>query len=271
MAGIRGRRNARICDNNHLADPGSTITVPADPAYPFSNALNGKDRGKVWKPGTQTFTITIDFHYNKKCSFFALFGECDKPIKVSDEAVITLRANMINLFTGGEPFVKSVPVTDRGVFADLCDNDNLKGQEYRFWRIEIDDSANPNPIDVSYIFLGDHVDFTFNANQGFEFRQNDLSRLATSDSGMVYTARKNQYNSFSAIGFSYLTPEDRKLIEQCAERLGMTVPWVFVLDPMEIGFDLEFGTLLCYWLEFPQFTHAYLNKFNLRFTIREVV
>lgn len=271
MAGIRGRRNARICDNNHLAGTGATITAPADPSYPFANAMNAKDRGKIWKPGVLTFTIVVDFHYNKNCSYFALFGECDKPLNISDAAVITLKANMINLFTGGEPFVMTVPVTDRGAFADLTDNVNLKGQQYRYWRIEIDDSTNPNPIDVSYLYLGDHVDFQFNMNQGFEFRQTDLSRTAVSDSGMVYTARKNQYNAFSGMGFSYLPPDDRIEIEQTAERLGMTVPWVFVLDPMAIGFDLQFGTLLCYWQEFPQFTHAYLNKFNLRFTIREVV
>ena len=102
MSNIKLRRNARICDNNQLDN--ATITAASVVGFPFSNALNFKQRGKIWKPTTKSFTIEIDMHANKQCSFFAMFGECDKLLTISNEAVITLKANMINLFTGGEPF-----------------------------------------------------------------------------------------------------------------------------------------------------------------------
>lgn len=269
MSNIRLRRNARICDNNQLDS--ATVTAPAAVGFPFSNALNFKSRGRIWKPGSKSFTIQIDMGSNKQCSFIAIFGECDKYFTLSNEAVITVKANMINLFTGGEPFTTTVPVIDQGAFADLTDENNPTGQQYRYWQIVIEDLLNPNDLEISALFLGDHIDFQFNAKQQFTFDIQDLTRRASSDSGVIYSVRKNQYTVFSAMGFSYLdTTDRRKLISSC-EQIGLSNPFIFVLDPLQISFEYDFGTLLCYFNDLPQFTHAYLNKFNVSFALREVV
>lgn len=269
MSNIRLRRNARICDNNQLDS--AVITVASMPGFPFSNALNFVQRGKIWKPTTKSFTIQIDMQSNKQCSFFAIFGECDKLLTISNEAVITLKANMINLFTGGEPFTKIAEVTDKGVFCDLTDDDNPTGQQYRYWQITVEDALNPIDIEVSAMFLGDHIDFQFNAKQQFQFDKNDLTRRATSDSGVVYTVRKLQYAVFSAMGWSYLDTNDRTKLIASVEKIGYAVPFVFVLDPLQIAFQYDFGNSLCYFDNLPSFTHAYLNKFNVAFRLREVV
>lgn len=269
MSNIKLRRNARICDNNHL--DAAVITAPSSVGYPFSNALNFKQRGRIYKPGAKTFTIEADLNSNKQCSFFAIFGECDKYLTISNEAVVTIKANMIDLFTGGEPFTKVVPVTDKGVFADLTDEDNPTGQQYRYWQISIEDPLNPDDIEISAIFLGDHIDFQFNAKQQFQFDRQDLTRRAASDSGVIYSVRKNQYAVFSAMGFSYLGSSDRLKLFSSIETLGLSVPFVFVLDPLEMAYEYDFGTVLCYFDDIPTFTHAYLNKFNVAFKLREVV
>lgn len=269
MSNIKLRRNARICDNNQLDN--ATITAASVVGFPFSNALNFKQRGKIWKPTTKSFTIEIDMHANKQCSFFAMFGECDKLLTISNEAVITLKANMINLFTGGEPFTTQATVTDKGVFADLTDDENPTGQQYRYWQISIEDSLNPVDIEVSAIYLGDHIDFQFNAKQQFQFDKEDLTRRANSDSGVIYSVRKLQYSVFSAMGWSYLNTSDRTKLLSSIEKIGLSTPFVFVLDPLQIAFPYEFGNLLGYWNDIPKFTHAYLNKFNVGFALREVV
>lgn len=265
----RARRHARICDNNQLDD--ADITAPINGSFPFSNCLDAKNRARVYKPSSKSFTIQIDMYANKQCSFFAIFGKADGYFSFSNQAVITIKANMINLFTGGEPFTKVASVTDKGAFADLTDVDNPTGQQYRYWQVVVSDTTNPNDLELAYFYLGDHIDFQFNANQQFQFEQTDLTRRATSDAGVVYSIRKNQYSIFSAIGFSYLGADDRRKIQSTAETLGLSIPFVFVLDPLEIGFEFEFGTLLCYFEKEPQFTQAYLNKFNIAFALREVV
>lgn len=269
MSNIRLRRNARICDNNQLDD--ATVTAPAAVGFPFSNALNLKSRGRVWKPGTNSFTIEIDMGSNKQCSFLAIFGESDKYFTLSNEANITVKANMIDLFTGGEPFTATVPVIDQGAFADLTDEDNPTGQQYRFWQIIIEDSLNPNDIEISALYLGDHIDFQFNAKQNFQYDIQDLTKRASSDSGVIYSVRKNQYSVFSAMGFSYLDTADRRKLLSSCEEIGLSNPFIFVLDPLQISFEYDFGTLLCYFQDLPQFTQAYLNKFNVSFALREVV
>jgi hypothetical protein len=247
------------------------ITAPASVGFPFSNALNFKARGKVWKPGTKTFTIQADLNSNKQCSFLAIFGESNKYLSLSNEAVITVKANMINLFTGGEPFSKSVTVTDLGAFVDLTDDDYPTGQQYRYWQITVEDALNPIDIEISAIFLGDHIDFQFNAKQQFQFDRQDLTRRATSDSGVQYTVRKNQYNTFTAMGFSYLGTDDRRKLQSSIETIGLATPFVFILDPLQIAFEFEFGTMLSYFVDVPVLTQAYLNKFNVAFALREVV
>jgi hypothetical protein len=200
-----------------------------------------------------------------------MFGEVDKYLTISNQAVITLKANMIDLFEGDEPFIKQAQVTDKGVFCDLTDDDNPTGQQYRFWQIDIDDSLNPSDIEVSAIFLGDHIDFQFNAKQQFQFERNDLTRRATSDSGVIYSVRKLQYSIFSAMGWSYLGTDDRTKLLSSVEKLGLSVPFIFVLDPLEIAYSFQFGSLLSYFEDIPKLTHAYLNKFNVAFALREVV
>lgn len=270
MSNIRLRRNARIADNNQLDV--ATITAPAAVGFPFSNALNFKKRGLVWKPGTLSFTIEIDFHANKQCSFLAIFGESDKLLTISNEAIVTVRANMIDLFTGGEPFTKIATVTDKGVFCDLTDDDNPTGQQYRYWQIEIDDPLNPSAIEIAAIFLGDHIDFQFNAKQQFTFEKQDLTRRAASDSGTIYSVRKGQYSLFSAMGFNFLSTADRNKLLASIEKIGLSTPFVFILDPLELAFSHDFGVMLSYFQgELPQLTHAYLNKFNMSFALREVV
>lgn len=269
MSNIKLRRNARIADNNQLN--AAIVTAPANVSFPFSNALNFKQRGKIWKPASKNFTIEIDLNSNKQCSFFAMFGECDKYLTISNQAVITIKANMINLFTGGEPFMTTATVTDKGVFADLTDDDNPTGQQYRYWQITVQDLLNPIDLEVSAIFLGDHIDFQFNAKQQFNFEWTDLSRRATSDAGVIFSVRKNQYAVFSAMGFSFLDTTDRRELQSSTETLGLTVPFIFILDPLQIAFEWQFGTTLCYFDDLPSFTHAYLNKFNVAFKLREVV
>lgn len=268
-AGQRGRRNARICDNNHMTI--ATVTAPAAVGFPFSNALNAKRRGKVWKPGTNSFTIEIDLLTAKQFSFVGIFGESDSVFKISNAATITLKANSINIFTGAVPYSKTIPVTDSGAFADLTDADNLTGFQYRYVQIIVDDSTNPDDVEIAYIYLGDHTDFAFNVNQGFQFTQQDLSKRVASDSGVIYSVAKNQYSVFNGMGFSFLDTTDRQKIQSVVSRFGLSTPFVFVLDPLEIGFDLEFGTKLCYFEQLPQLTHVYMTKFNISFSLREVV
>jgi hypothetical protein len=268
-AGQRGRRNARICDNNHMTI--ASVTAPAAVGFPFSNAINAKRRGKVWKPGTNSFTIEIDLLTAKQFSFVGIFGESNQVFKISNAATITIKANSINIFSGAVPYSKTIPVTDSGAFADLTDASNLTGFQYRFVQIIIDDSTNPDDVEIAYIYLGDHTDFAFNVNQGFQWNQQDLSKRVSSDSGVVYSVAKNQYSVFSGMGFSYLDTSDRQKIQSTVARLGLSNPFVFCLDPLEIGFDLEDGTKLCYFEQLPQLTHVYMTKFNVAFSLREVV
>lgn len=249
----------------------ATVTAPAAVGFPFSNALNAKRRGKVWKPGTNSFTIEIDLLTAKQFSFVGIFGESNQLFKISNAATITLKANSINIFTGSVPYSKTIPVTDAGAFADLTDADNLTGFQYRFVQIVIDDSTNPDDVEIAYIYLGDHTDFAFNVNQGFQFNQQDLSKRVASDSGVIYTVAKNKYSVFSGMGFSFLDTTDRQKIQSVVRRFGLSSPFVFVLDPLEIGFDLESGTKLCYFEQLPQLTHVYMTKFNISFSLREVV
>ena len=269
MSNIKLRRNARIADNNQLND--AAVIAPADPDFPFSNALDFKNRGKYWRPESKVFTITIDMHANKQSSFFAIFGEADKLLKISNQAIVVLKANMINLFTGGEPFVKQASVTDLGVFCDLTDNDYPTGQQYRYWQIYINDEFSPDDIEVSAIYLGDHIDFQFNAKQQFSFEWTDLTRRAISDAGVVYSIRKNQIKEFSSLGFLFLSQDERKKLLSTMETVGMATPFIFILDPLESAYEFEFATVMAYFNQFPTLTHAYLNKFNMQFSIREVI
>lgn len=260
---------ARICDNNQLDD--ATVTVTATGGYPFSNCLDLKNRNTEFRPSSKSFNIQIDMGSNKRVSFLSILGNSDANFGLSDDAVITLKGNMINLFTGSEAFSVTVPVAELGAFYNVATETEPFGLELRYWELEIDDSLNPDTVAINYIYLGDHIQFIHNVGQGYQVSINDFSSKRFSNTGRAFTVRRPQQRRINGTGISFIRSTDRITLLNTLQSLGTHTPFLFVLDPNENQIEFDWSVTAVYFDgTLPRFDQVKVDYFNIQFAMREV-
>lgn len=264
-------KNAKICDNNHLEN--ATITAPESAPFVKENLYDLKNRNKLYKPGTKTFTIEIDLNSNaNNVSFFAMIGASDALFGLSSAATVTLKANSINLFTGGEPYSEVIPVKELGVYKTLSDETNQDGIAYRYWQVVVDDSTNPNDVEIAYLYLGDNTILHRNMGNGFDYTSFDRTLIGTSDSGKRYALKKPSQTLIRAVSYQIMKKEDKDNLNQTIRNIGLHTPFLFVIDPTECLEDLDFTVRPMYFdRNVPSFRQVVRNRYTSSMTLREVL
>lgn len=263
-------QNSRICNNNHIE--GATITAPEDVSYPAINMYDLKNRNKLYKPGTNSFTIELDFHTNSThITFFSMLGASDSLFTVSNLATITLKASSINLFDGSEPVSVSVPVQELGAYYNFANASNTGGINYRYWQIVVDDSFNPDPIEIAYIYLGDHVIMDRNLSNGFTFVNSDNSLIVRSDNGKIFTRRRPERTLINSVSHRVMTRDDKDNILQAFRRVGRHTPFLFVIDPDECRDDFDFSVRAVYFNTIPNIRHQFRDFYSISYSLSEVI
>lgn len=259
----------RFYDSNHLDE--AVIIAPDGGSFPLSNCLDVASRATFYRPGTNTFTIEIDMLSNVNCSLMALMGRANTPIVWSESAEITVKGNNLNQFTGNEPFSRLATVTDTGVFAYLDTDDSPEGQQFRYWRIEINDEYNPEVIDINYLFLGEAFTFNHNINKGFSINVDDQTLKNRADSGRIFTRQRPQLRRLDSLGVSFLDYDTSKDLLDFVTRQGAFRPFLVSIDPTEKCFDYEFSHYICFFERLPVATHIKTNVFSVNFSLVESV
>lgn len=264
-------KRSRIAANNQPQK--ATITAaPEEVGYEFVNSFDLKNRNKTYRPGSNDFSIEIDMGMTTNISWFSINGKSDSPLGISDQAIITVRASMINLFDGNEPLIKTAKVEEIGAYLDLTTETEQQGVNYRYWKIDINDEFNSSDIEIAYMYLGDHLNFAYNLNIGFGFEQRDRSRVQSSDTGKLFTSRKPQQRTFTGLGVNYIPTDDRKAFMKSIQNLGIINPFLLILDPTECTFESDFSVTPVYFSRnVPRFSHVALDMFDVSFQCAEVL
>jgi hypothetical protein len=240
--------------------------------FPFSNSIDLVNRNKLYKPDGKTFDIDIDLNsFQKNVSFFSILGGSDDILKISNDATITIKANSINLFTGGEPLSVTVPVSELGIYYNFASATDPNGVQYRFWKITIDDSLNPEDIEIAYIYLGDHVIMHRNITNGFSYAIQDNSQVSRSDSGKIYARRRPEQVQISGLSHQSMSKDDKDSLLKSVRRIGRHTPFIFVLDPDECREDLDFSVKPMYFDRIPIPRQQVRNIYTASFSLREVL
>ena len=203
-------------------------------------------------------------------TFVALMSQIDEAFCLSDEAVVKLQANNLDLWTSPAVDV-SVPVENLAAMAVL---DTSVTTSYNYFRIVVIDRKNPlgpEELTFGYAYVGDHVTMTStNIARGFSKRLVDPSIVSSSESGALFFEERPRYLEISGSEIQMLNGTDADEIEQLFYDLGVTTPFLLSIDPDEtISRNLSDLTRLMIMTESPEFQHVIYDYYNVGFSMRE--
>lgn len=266
--------HTRFMNNNFISEvTGSSEAV----SFPASNVLSDF-RSKPWKPsaGVQTFEyLNFDLGLPMNPTFFGAVWDINEASGLSENAVVTLRASNVVEDFESAPFIQTLTVHENGLFQFL-DLGGVTDNQYRYWQLRIEDNANfdfYNKFRLGYVYLGDHFTFTnTNVAQGFQMTVEDPSVRQQSEGGQLYFQTKEKYTRFSSMQTQLLRKNERDEFQQLFFDLGVSTPFFISIDPAaSISNDLADLTKFAIIDGSPQFTHVFLEYFNMSFSMREVV
>jgi hypothetical protein len=202
-------------------------------------------------------------------SSFALIGPRNEPLKFSPSATIKLQANHTDTWTT-PPWETTLTYHDFSLFktsdAGLADDD------YRFWRVLIEDQ-NPNGyVEVGAFMLGEF----FNPVRGrvqfpLDISQEDRTTVVFSEGGQSYSDIKPKTASYSIKWFG-LQKADIEYIEDQWARYGKGVPFFASVDSTEtFTTDAERRVIFCSFVNEPSFTLERPDVWSCTFILKEAL
>jgi hypothetical protein len=257
----------KFFDNQYITASNATVSSEHS-SYPFSNAIDNI-RSRLYQPnGTNIWYIEFDFGAISPISFFGAIGKIQSPFTVSSVATVTLKANNVPSSWTSPPFSQVITPSEFGMFLHI---DN-SGGGYRYWRLDVDDSTNPNQNEIGYMYLGDHINVSRTINRGFQRNYVDNSKEFVSNDGTKYFDEYQKYISFSGLRLAYLDNADFNRLEAFVYKVGVHTPFFVSLDPLLRFsiYDHEY-TKLCVFPKTPNFSNIFNDVFTMSFDLDEVI
>lgn len=208
---------------NNLIDSATLTSDNADPNYPLS-AIQGIHLTEAFRFADLTGGyIDIDLGSAKAVSSVGIIGN------LTASATITIKGNSTESWAA-PPVDETVTAYDRNLIEYFTE------AEYRYWRLEIADSGNPDGyIEIGRIFLG-----TFAQLPGIKpemsLEREDLSSREFSPTGQAFTVVRPQRISFS-VNFPSIEEDDRKNMLDAFKQNGIHTPMFVAV--WEESFDVQ--------------------------------
>lgn len=211
--------------------------------------------------------VTMDLGNTQAIDSFAIVFHPFVGSKFSNGATIKLQANAHPEWSS--PSVdQSLTYDDRyNVITHFFTTDH----SYRYWSIEIIDTANPNLyVEVPTVVLADATELTQLPSIGFTSQVTDFSAKTRTPYGQIYV---DQNPSRRRVTFPYSTlgESDLESLLDVFARVGTAIPIGVALDAEASVFDKDrffiYGTIV----ESIETEHVFYDLFNSGFTIEETL
>ena len=257
----------RFFDNQYITSANSTASS-AHASYPFTNAFD-PIRSRLYQPnGTNIWSIEWDLGVSSPISFFGAIGRIQAPFTVSEVATVTLKANSIPSSWVSPAFSGTITPSEKGMFLQI---DNSAGG-YRYWRLDVDDSANATQNEIGYMYLGDHVSVSRAINRGFSKKYIDKSTVMSSVDGTKYFDEKQAYVEMSGLTLAHIADAERVLLDEFIYEFGVHKAFFVSLDPtLAFSTNNDEYTKFVTFSSIPNFVNTFNDVFSMGFSVEESI
>lgn len=227
-----------LSSNLAAADATTVVASSADVNFPVSN-LQHPFRSKRWRSTGCTYeNVVFDLQVNQPVDSVVILWPKEDGIKLTNTAVIKVQASATNVWTSPAVDVTLTVNNDYMIASHYF----TSLQTYRYWRVLIQDSANPwGYVEVGVVWLGASLSVP-NCQNGFKVQYADQSVVSTTPFGHRYMDTYPQMVSVQ-FAFTNLEYDAIQIIDGAYRNNGGTVPTIVVLDELGTVFSSDHFTV----------------------------
>ncbi len=177
--------------------------------------------GKVWRSTADTGQwVKFDLETAQKVTMLAIFGH-----NLTSGATIKLEANTTDSW--------ALPPYSHTLTWNALAIVEFLDQTYRWWRISIEDGANPDGyIEIGRICAGEYYEPAVNVVETVQKSLVDPSTVEESDGRNEWSVERTKYRTYE-VQFWDIDATQQGELETMFRAVGITRPLVFALDPDE--------------------------------------
>jgi hypothetical protein len=175
---------------------------------------------------------------------FALVGNRNEAIKISETATIKLQGNATDVWASPS-FEQTLTYHENAISYFLSTGFGA----YRYWRLYIEDASNSyGYVEISNVYLGDSFSPTQGAVQfPLDNEFVDFANTNESEMGNLFTTERQQGQEFSLDWFA-LTTTEFETLEEFIKAHGRAYPFFICLDPNSV-----FSSNVNRWVKYVRF------------------
>jgi len=209
----------------------ATITASSEnPDYLFSVALIDSRLSRVGRTLSDSAQwVKFSFAAAVDVDTVGIFGN-----NFTSGATVKIQANATDVWTS--PSIDTALTytknnrksTEQGRDVGVWSHQFTSTESYRYWRIYVDDAANPDTyIEMGFVFLDESTDFPGMAvNQTFP--RQSTSETTFSTSGQAYGLKRLQYNGVTA-SFPSITQDQRETYDTFFDKVDLVTPYMMLV------------------------------------------
>lgn len=208
---------------NYLGLGGTTITQVGFNDSDIPKLYNGQQSDVMQATQKTGLSVTFDLGSAKGITAFGVFGH-----NLTPSATLEFEGDDNPGFTS--PIAATVPINPgQNVFTWPSNPQNL-----RYWRVNIDDAANPSLPWIGEIILGELALFTHPVTWGFGEGRTYKNVNFETEFGVSWRFHHNQRRNFANFNYTQRPDAEAEQIEQMSDdALGSFYPIFLVFDDDE--------------------------------------
>lgn len=243
--------------SSNLVDQ-STVTASTENAFfPVQNIQDSR-RTKVFRSTTNSDSVVFDF---QEASEFDSIIIVDNPSSGFGISTITLEANATNTW-GAPAFSQSVTYsTEYGIGIV-----EFTAQTYRFARLVL--TSTLGYCELSKVFIGKKIETSRGINQGWTYRDSDLSTITENRYGQKFVDLRERQRVFNG-SMSNLDQGDMDLIFEIYDDKGISKPFYIQIGCADGISDIRRFTSMVYLTSIPTITNRFFNNYALSLSMEE--
>ena len=247
----------RILNNNYVKT--ATITPYTEtPQYEFDTAFKDVRLTRVGRTLDDTSQyIDFDLGSAKAVNYICVLAH-----NLTSSATVTIMANSTQSWS-------TPPVSENLTVADKIIYNFTATKTYRYWRLNISDSTNPDTyIEISKVYIGDYIQLPYMAKNQ-KIPTASTSDVSESNGGQVF-GNAGYFYQYGTINFSVIEDSEKLTLDTLFRTVDKYIPVILLIWENDLDIQDGIYARITSDFDFTRVEGMIDRRWSLGFSFKEV-